>query len=467
MGDAPGLHCCEDGPLSGSRRRWLAVAGAFTAMAHGPGLHYCYGIIQAELVASRAFSSSSRAVLGGAGSLSTGVMLGGAYSSGWLQDRVGTPRTVALGAMIAAVGLGLSAATTQVWQLYATFGIIVGVGHAFSFPPCPVAVAHHFDGKPHAGLASGVATSGSGGGTMLFAVVTRLVIAAVSWRGAFTVLAASTVIFVVPSALALGGRDAKLQGPRSLSRPTGALARFVAAATLYGLGWETPFVHLVSYAVDQGMARTAAATTIVVLGAGGMCGRILVLFLADRFGPGRMLVSMCFLTMVADFLLPAVVDILPGLYAYSFVIGSTAGGCIGLTTPLAKAALREQPTGGQTLAQASGLVYSSMAPGIVAGPIVAGAIRDVTGSYDYAFLFAAACWCAALCVAWPLRRFTQQSLPSQHREGERCQSQDDDAEIPPNPSPPPKQGNCDVQLVFLEEEKEAPPANRRIAPAAE
>ena len=60
-------------PTTGSRPRWRVVFAAFAATAHGPGVHYIYGVFQAALL--DAGFSSSRALLGGAGGLSTCLML--------------------------------------------------------------------------------------------------------------------------------------------------------------------------------------------------------------------------------------------------------------------------------------------------------------------------------------------------------------------------------------------------------
>ena len=57
--------------------------------------------------------STSRAALGGVGSLSTGSMVVGAYAAGVLEARWGARRVVGGGAALAAVGLALTAASTE------------------------------------------------------------------------------------------------------------------------------------------------------------------------------------------------------------------------------------------------------------------------------------------------------------------------------------------------------------------
>ena len=95
--------------------------------------------------------------------------------------------------------------------------------------------------------------------------------------------------------------------------------------------------------------------------------------------------------------LPALVRHPAALYAYALVVGTTAGGLIALTTPVAKACL--EAGDGAHLPEASGLLFSSMAPGLVVGPYLAGLVRDRSGSYGDAFRGAAAFWLCAFFAA--------------------------------------------------------------------
>ena len=95
-------------------------------------------------------------------------------------------------------------------------------------------------------------------------------------------------------------------------------------------------------------------------------------------------------TALADAALPFVVDSIAACYTYALIVGTAAGGCIALTTPMARSCVAAE-----RLAEASGAVFSSMACGLVAGPFLAGVVYDVAGSYDAAFYGAAALWLAA------------------------------------------------------------------------
>ena len=384
---------------TGSRPRWRVVFAAFAATAHGPGVHYIYGVFQAALLDAN--FSSSRALLGGAGGLSTCLMLLGARPAGTLQAAHGAGIVVGGGAAVAVVGLFLCAAATELWMLYVGFGVLVGVGHALQFAPCPVAVAEAFEGSNKAALASGIATSGSGAGTAALGATVAAVVAWKNWRIAFVFVAASTALFVAPAAAVFRyadrwRREADKATSLTMSR---RLKHLCATAFCYACGWEVPFVHLVSYAEDAGHAPSRAAGVVIAIGVGGSAGRILSARCADAVGVQAVFAVLIFGTALVDVVLPWVIEYASAFYVYGFVVGTTAGGLIALTTPMARTCLAD--TAG--LPQASGAVYSSMAPGVVAGPVLVGLIRDRVGSYAWGFRGAACCWAVAfaLCLTLP------------------------------------------------------------------
>ena len=169
----------------GEYRRWSVVMASFFVMSHTPAMHYVFGIFFVEFL--EAFGGS-RGATAAIGSLSTGLMQLGAGFAGKVQAERGTQATVIAGGAIAAAGLGLCAASTELWMLFFAFGGVVGAGHALAFPPCPVAVAGWFQGRSDRTLASGLATAGSGAGTIALGAIASEVNAAAGWRVTFGLL---------------------------------------------------------------------------------------------------------------------------------------------------------------------------------------------------------------------------------------------------------------------------------------
>ena len=150
---------------------------------------------------------------------------------------------------------------------------------------------------------------------------------------------------------------------------------------------------------DAGHAPSRAAGVVVAIGVGGSAGRIVSARCADAVGVQAVFAVLIFVTALVDVVLPWVIEYASALYVYGFVVGTTAGGIIALTTPMARTCLTD--TSG--LPQASGAVYSSMAAGVVAGPVLVGLVRDQIGSYAWGFRGAACCWAVAfaLCLSLP------------------------------------------------------------------
>src|SRR5215468_8954984 len=86
-----------------------------------------------------------RAVVALAGALVwVGTGAGGIFM-GWLADRIGVRSTVVFGAVMAALGLAVSA-IGQVWALFLGHAILIGLlGNSAHFPPLVVYVSRWFD----------------------------------------------------------------------------------------------------------------------------------------------------------------------------------------------------------------------------------------------------------------------------------------------------------------------------------
>jgi MFS family permease len=70
----------------------------------------------------------SRSGIGAIGLFNWIVMGAGGVVSGFVPDRVGTRRVVLVGAGLLSAGLLLSSHVQQMWQLYVTFGLLIGAG---------------------------------------------------------------------------------------------------------------------------------------------------------------------------------------------------------------------------------------------------------------------------------------------------------------------------------------------------
>nr|KAG5703948.1 hypothetical protein BaRGS_020545 [Batillaria attramentaria] len=78
--------------------------------------------------------------------------------SGILADRLGIRTVGLIGGLLALVGTLCSAFVQNILLLYLTYGVIMGTGFAFAYPPSLAILGHYF--KRKIGLANGLVTFG-------------------------------------------------------------------------------------------------------------------------------------------------------------------------------------------------------------------------------------------------------------------------------------------------------------------
>jgi MFS family permease len=145
-----------------------------------------------------------------------------------------------------------------------------------------------------------------------------------------------------------------------------------------------PLVHLVRYARDLGFTPLIAASLVSALGVGAVIGRLLMGIVSDRLGR-RPTVALSMAMQAAAFVAFVIVRELGALYATALVFGYSYGAVSTLFTALISDVFGRARAG--TLVGVLFAMAGSMAG---AGPLIAGALHDATGSYTPAFAISAA-----------------------------------------------------------------------------
>jgi MFS transporter, OFA family, oxalate/formate antiporter len=373
---------------------WLVVAAAFAVTFVGFGSAYTFsafvGPLQKDFAASRAAVSL---VFSLAGFLYFGLGI----ISGPLADRWGSRRLAVIGMLLTGIGLASASAARSLTEVYLAYGLGVGVGVGCSYVPAVGAVQRWF--AKHRGLASGLAVSGIGVGTLIMPPLASLLIAALGWREAYLVLGGLAAFVGVGMALMIENdpRDRGL-GPDGDPLPSGdetgrkagaALGeamrsrRFISlytACLICSFGVFVPFVHLSPYAVDHGIGPSVAVLLLGVIGVGSTAGRFLLGGLADRIGRRRSLVTM-FVGMALALPVWAFSTDAWSLAAFAFAYGVFYGGWVAVLP-----AVVMDYFGGRNVSGIIGVLYTSVAFGTLIGPSAAGLAFDMTHSYTVPIL---------------------------------------------------------------------------------
>jgi MFS family permease len=390
---------------------WYVVAAAFAITGVGFGSAYSFSAfvdsLQRDFAASRG-SVSLVFSLAGFLYFALGVI------SGPLGDRWGARRVTVLGMLL--VGLGLCAAgmARTLTQVYVAYGLGIGLGVGFSYVPALGAVQRWF--VKRRGFASGLAVSGIGVGTLVMPPLAALLIRSLGWRGAYEVLGVLAAVAGAGMALLMED-DPRARGlaPDGEPLPVGGAAaaagfslgeavksrRFAglyAACLVCSFALFVPFVHLIPYALDHGVAPSAAVLLLGAVGVGSTAGRFVLGHLADTLGRAVSLALM-FAGMALALFIWLLSSQLLGLAVFALVYGVFYGGFVAILP-----ALVMDYFGGRNVGSIIGVLYTSVALGTLVGPSAAGYAFDLSHSYTVPILCSIAANAIAALIVGSMQR---------------------------------------------------------------
>ncbi|MBY4803535.1 MFS transporter [Burkholderia cepacia] len=401
---------------------WYVVAAAFAVTFVGFGSAYTFSAFVESL--QRDFAAS-RGQISLVFSLAGFLYFGFGIVSGPLADRFGSRRLAVAGMLLTGAGLAAAGAAHTLLQVYVAYGLGVGFGVGCAYVPAVGAVQRWFVRRR--GFASGLAVAGIGVGTLVMPPLASTLIAQVGWRGAYFTLAVIAVVIGAGMSLLIEndprgrgllpdgeaahepgggaqvagrGAGASVSGaaagrqPVAASAPAGATVReavmsrpfasLYAACLACSFGVFVPFVHLVPYALDHGVAPSTAVLLLGAIGVGSTAGRFFLGGLADRFGRRASLLAM-FAGMAVALVAWAGADTVATLAAFALVFGVFYGGWVAVLP-----AVVMDYFGGRNVSGIIGVLYTSVAFGTLIGPAAAGFIYDAGGGYLVPILASAA-----------------------------------------------------------------------------
>jgi MFS family permease len=402
---------------------WLIVAIACVTMAVSVTTRTAYSLLLPPLLDE--FGWSRGAV---AGAFSFGFLASALVSplAGRSIDRHGPRRVILTGAALMAAGLFLAPLIAAPWQLYATLGLLVGVGvNLMSYLVQSLYLPHWFVRRR--ALALGIAFSGVGAGAVVLLPWLQTVIAGAGWRAACTALGLIVLLAVVPLNLFVRHRpqDVGLLPDGAAAPPPGSapaadrrvvdaawaatewtLARAARTGRFWWLAlgyfcalvaWYAVLVHQTAYLVEIGFAPLTAAWALGLVSVVAIPGQIGLGALADRIGRewiwtiGCAGFVLCYAALIALAAAPS-----PALlYLMVAVQGGIGYALVSVMGPIV-VEIFEGPHYGSIF----GTLNVLMIGGGAAGPWMAGAIYDTTGSYTPAFLLAIACSVVSAIAIW-------------------------------------------------------------------
>jgi len=378
---------------------YIIVVVAFLLMLMMWGAYYSFGIFFEPLLAEFGWT---KAMTSGAFSLSfflTGIL--GVFA-GRLTDRFGPRVVLTVCGFFLGLGYLLVSQTSTVWQLYLFYGVVVALGMSASVIPLQSTIARWF--AKRRGTMNGIIISGIGVGMVIIPPIAQWLISSYGWRTSYIVVGITALVTIILTAQFLrrdpgkmgqlpygeGELEVKVSSPDTGFSLREALRSWqfwtlVMALLCFTMGEGTILVHIVSHAIGLGISAASAALIIPVIGAVSIPGRILLGMAGDRIGNRpAYVIGFVFLSVSLFWLLVA--KELWMLYLFAVIYGFGYGGLSALISPI--------------IAELFGLSSHGVIMGVVImfggtggmaiGPLLAGHIFDISGSYQSAFLMYAA-----------------------------------------------------------------------------
>ena len=388
---------------------WVVLGAAFLIITMAVGTLFALGVFLKPIEEAMGWS---RGAISSAALLNWVIVGLGSFVSGVVSDRVGTRTVVLAGGVLLGLGLVLGSQVSTLWQFYLTFGLLVGAGVSAFYVPLTSTATKWFSARR--GLAVAIVSAGNGLGVFLLSPLSRFLISDFDWRTAMLILGDLAWLVVIPAGLlirnspqdmgavahgeaaaAAGVAPSHTASSALRSGPfwTIALTHFACCAAHSG-----PIFHMVAHAMDQGVAKMAAATVLGASGFSSIFGRLGTGLLADRFGPRQTLVVGLGLQAFMILLFLSAGD-LTSFYALALVFGMAYGGVMPLY-----ALLTREYFGERVMGTAYGGVFFISSIGMGVGSYAGGYIFDFLGSYRWLYLGSFAVGLAAALLALTLRR---------------------------------------------------------------
>jgi MFS family permease len=318
--------------------------------------------------------------------------------AGKLCDRVGArPLFIGGTALIGLSLLPLSFAT-ELWQIYAIYGVILAMGFAAVSPVNATPLISSWFTKRR-GTALAISTTGGAFGQLLIVPVAAWILTQADWQAPFRLLAALMLVVMLPITLIFirEPRNSELETQIETSNlnetriaadgvglqdALNSKAFWMLAFGFFVCGFTMAFanVHFLAYADDMGMGEVHAANAIAITAVFSIGGSIMLGHVADRRSRAHVLGLTYFLRGIS-FLLLLVLPKDNLIFVYALVLGISWTA----TTPLT-AALTADLYGRANLGVIFGSMFIFMNLGFGVGSLLDGIIYDVAGGYEIALV---------------------------------------------------------------------------------
>jgi sugar phosphate permease len=382
---------------------WIVFASATIVFLSAGTFFYGFGALIGPLTDEFGWS---RAAVSAAFSLRTEVGGVAAPVVGFAADRIGVRRLVVAGIWVVAAGFVVLSQSQSLLVFYGGVVLIAVGNSAAGGATAAVSIAHWFSRLR--GRALGFMTLGGGMGGVM-AIAFAWLISEFGWRDALLIVGLSQLALCTPLALSIRDRPSDMglpvDGFAAESAPTRRESRVLAADEGYtaaqalrsSLFWRVAavfalsnfattaiIVHQIPFLTESvHMSQGLAATSLTVMTTISLASRLSFGQAADVFST-RVVTTVALLAVAGSLALFATVREPWQLVYVLPLLGVGFGGMIPV-----RSVIQAEYFGLRAFGAIQGMTLTVTTLGAFAGPVLAGALYDVSGSYRLAFVLLA------------------------------------------------------------------------------
>lgn len=305
------------------------------------------------------------------------------------------------GGLIAAFGFFLSSFAENVWELYLTYSVMVGIGDGFLYI-LPVTVISRWFVKKRA-LAIGIATAGVPVSGLVINPLTTWLIESFGYERALVYI---SVLFtaILCSAFLVKSRPEDMnlrpygENSEDAAKETGASdwsareafsdGSFWLMYVAFFLGFNTfliIIVNLFNFSIESGITPLVAAGAPAFIGLGSIFGRIFFSGVMTNILKDVRILFVCYFFQASSIILILSVVEVWSLYLFGFLFGVFYSGWV----PMFPTILGRF-YGLKSLGSIFGIFGTGFSLAAISGPLVSGFLFDITQSYQKPLIVATA-----------------------------------------------------------------------------
>ncbi|SUZ69060.1 uncharacterized protein METZ01_LOCUS21914 [marine metagenome] len=284
---------------------WVVIAiAAFMHMAGG-SIRQAFGVLIVPLEENMGWNPATVTLAYALASI-IGALLG--PLSGYCTDRYGARKVILVGVATFAIGALLTGVISEVWHLWISYGLFLGVASACFNVPIITTATYWF--RTHLGYGVGLLQASHGLGPAVMAIIVSVLIAGVSWQTTFfSIGVVGGIIMLVLMAFFrnrpsdIGGwafgapesddpqvqRDPvqeklRLKAFRASMQSTATFWKLVVIHFLGCVSHAIVIIYIIPIAVLGGMEEIAAAGVLSTLALVSVTTRFLIPVISDYIG---------------------------------------------------------------------------------------------------------------------------------------------------------------------------------------